>query len=412
MRNLHRSERGAIIIHVAIAMIALLAFSAFVVDAGVMWVAREQAQNAADAGALAGALAAADLDSTANETAAANLFAGQVSIWGQRTDVADIVVSSPLPSKCPDGTFSCIQVDVMRGTPDHANNPHTNYLPTFFAQLVGITRQGVRATATAEVKAGNAVKCIQPYIIPDKWAEAPPPWVPTSTYQPPTGDSYTPPSDAGSSGFTLAENKGQQIVLKTGQSNPFGAGWTQEIDFGGGSSSSAVFRNEINGTICGPTVGFYDPSVGTCNTKGAPTDPTRGCLSVKPGTSAGPTSQGIEDLVMQDMTAHWDGSKVVTDKAPSPRVVPVALFDPQQWYAEDPSGCSGTGCVVRVSNIFGFFIEGMCNDAGIHLDAGVTCESPNKDVVGRMVALPGEFLDGAGTITNGSAFITITALVQ
>ena len=52
-----KRERGAIIIHVAFALLALLAFSAFVVDMGMMWVSRGQAQNAADAGALAGAVA-------------------------------------------------------------------------------------------------------------------------------------------------------------------------------------------------------------------------------------------------------------------------------------------------------------------------------------------------------------------
>ena len=41
-------ERGAIIIHVAFALLALLGFSAFVIDMGVMWVSRGQAQNAAD----------------------------------------------------------------------------------------------------------------------------------------------------------------------------------------------------------------------------------------------------------------------------------------------------------------------------------------------------------------------------
>ena len=52
-----RDARGAIIIHVAIALLALIAFSAFVVDMGAMWVSRGHAQNAADAGALAGAVA-------------------------------------------------------------------------------------------------------------------------------------------------------------------------------------------------------------------------------------------------------------------------------------------------------------------------------------------------------------------
>src|SRR5437867_1366842 len=52
-----KCERGAILIQVAISIMALTAFTAFVVDYGVLWVARGQAQNAADAGALAGAIA-------------------------------------------------------------------------------------------------------------------------------------------------------------------------------------------------------------------------------------------------------------------------------------------------------------------------------------------------------------------
>ena len=51
------SERGAILVQVALALLALVAFTMFVVDYGVFWVGRRQAQNAADASALAGALA-------------------------------------------------------------------------------------------------------------------------------------------------------------------------------------------------------------------------------------------------------------------------------------------------------------------------------------------------------------------
>src|SRR5215203_307710 len=51
------SARGAVLVHVAVAIIGLLAFSALTIDYGVMWTSRRQAQNAADAAALAGALA-------------------------------------------------------------------------------------------------------------------------------------------------------------------------------------------------------------------------------------------------------------------------------------------------------------------------------------------------------------------
>src|SRR5688572_12982120 len=171
----HMNERGAVIIHVALALVALLAFCTFVFDQGVMYVARRQAQNAADAGALAGAV------SMMNEPGALTLadqtarhFAGRSNaVWGAQTADADIAVS-PLPMTCPPdvgGGEGCIRVDLFRGTPDRSATQHTNHLPTFMGHLVGIDRQGVRATATAQVAAGNSVNCIKPWVVVDKWVD-------------------------------------------------------------------------------------------------------------------------------------------------------------------------------------------------------------------------------------------------
>ena len=86
------SERGAILIQVAVASIVLIAFSMFVVDYGIMWVSRGQAQNAADAGALAGAVALAfdDFDNRADDgpaKQAAQQFALQNKVFGEDPDV-------------------------------------------------------------------------------------------------------------------------------------------------------------------------------------------------------------------------------------------------------------------------------------------------------------------------------------
>ena len=53
------SERGATLVHVAIALVSLMGIAAYAVDRGIVWISRGQAQNAADAGALAGAVARA-----------------------------------------------------------------------------------------------------------------------------------------------------------------------------------------------------------------------------------------------------------------------------------------------------------------------------------------------------------------
>src|SRR5215510_3254036 len=52
-----REQDGAVAIIVAISVIVLLGIAAFVIDFGFAWVTTNQLQNAADAGALAGARA-------------------------------------------------------------------------------------------------------------------------------------------------------------------------------------------------------------------------------------------------------------------------------------------------------------------------------------------------------------------
>ena len=62
-----KSERGAVFVQVGLAVLVLMAFNVFVIDYGIMWVGRHQAQNAADAGALAGAIVAVELYKLARE---------------------------------------------------------------------------------------------------------------------------------------------------------------------------------------------------------------------------------------------------------------------------------------------------------------------------------------------------------
>jgi uncharacterized membrane protein len=155
-----RNERGAITIHVALALMGVLAFAAMVIDQGVFYVSRRQVQNAADAGALAAAVTLLNDPSASTEARiAAQALASANVVWGEATADADIVVS-PLPFACPDGTLSCARVDVMRGQPDRNGTAHSNSIPTYMMRIVGPTQQGVRATATAQVAAGNAVQCI------------------------------------------------------------------------------------------------------------------------------------------------------------------------------------------------------------------------------------------------------------
>src|SRR5689334_23793638 len=106
-----RSEHGAIALHVAIGLVVLIGFLTFVVDFGVMWVGRRQAQNAADAGALAGAVAMAfdangwtDRTPTGPGRASARQMAISNWIWHQAPSVAmatDVYFTDQPAAMCP-----------------------------------------------------------------------------------------------------------------------------------------------------------------------------------------------------------------------------------------------------------------------------------------------------------------------
>ena len=122
-----RSERGAVIIHVAIALIALLGFTAVIVDYGAMWVARSQAQSAADAGALAGALTLLEDPRKPSSPHRQRSSSRELRTQSGRSDVqcTHRRVASAIRLSCErGGGNSCIRVDVMRGVPGRTA-PHT-----------------------------------------------------------------------------------------------------------------------------------------------------------------------------------------------------------------------------------------------------------------------------------------------
>ena len=129
-------------------MVGLLAFSALVIDYGVLWSSRRQAQNAADAAALAGAISMA-FDAPGDQTMAQDTGAGTGHanrVFGFQPNVLTTDITFPTcPVGSPGaGTATCVQANVFR---NEARDP----LPVFFGGLFGQTRQGVQATATAEI---------------------------------------------------------------------------------------------------------------------------------------------------------------------------------------------------------------------------------------------------------------------
>jgi hypothetical protein len=420
-----RTERGAIIIHVAFALMALLCFVGIVLDQGAFLVARRQAQNAADAGALGGA-GTLEWEPTAyaNATIAATTFANLHSIWGAPPGAGNVEVTTPIT--CPDTTPNCIRVDVMRGLPNpHTGTSHSNSFPTFMMSMLGINTQGTRATATAQIARGNAVECIKPWVVADKWTDVipstgsdPTQWDQMDTFDP--GDSYTPPT----SGFRATgtpNDYGLELVLKAGVTGTWSSGWTMEIDFPGNPGSSAYNEEIERCPTWVPTVGLYDPSV-SCTSRGDE-NPEKGCIGVKTGMSQGPTRSGVGTLVGLDRSATWNtgtnslnGSCMDSNSClnadgqhvgVSARVVPLAIFNPKSYI---DGGFNGTNGVAQVMNLLGFFVEGMCDD--VYATPPPWCTThPDKVVVGRLMAYPGQAKSASGS-AGPNTFLRILRLVQ
>ena len=267
------TERGAVLIHVAIALLGLVAFTAFVVDYGVMWASRGQIQTAADAGALSGAIALA-FDSPTDQTGArqkAQAVALANSVFGAPPDVDLTDVTFPAcPPGMPGPPDTCVRVDAFR------NQARGNPLPVFFGAAVGVLDQGVVATATAAVISGTMTECLKPWAVIDRWDEfdgAEPDWPTTdpdpdfnynSTFDrystgqgnapPQENDTYVPPGPAtNGTGFRLPYDEGRRFAVKTDNNtnSTVSAGWFRAIRIPrlDGQTGGNVYRDNI--TTCG-----------------------------------------------------------------------------------------------------------------------------------------------------------------
>jgi hypothetical protein len=404
-----RSTRGAILVQTAIALIGLLAFGSFTMDYGVLWVARGQAQNAADAGALAAAtsmafgdLNAVDFEDRVRSVAVAAAQTNQV--WGAPPDVnpATDVTIGPCPPGAPGIPDQCVRVDVYR------NQERGNALPTFFAQLVGVNQHGVKATATAQVAAGTSSECIRPWAIPDKWVEvvpSPKPWQLTDEFNRYSkqgqnyallnpGDYYVPPTPSSpGSGFTVPGDVGMRVTLKIGS--------PQDVSLSAGNFLPIVLPGP-----CGTGGACYRENIATCN---GTTLQVNDVIDTEPGNMIGPTKQGVEELIAKDPGAFWqcvDGRAAgpgedcvgAVSNPASARLVPVPVFNVQQWQDDVANGNEkGVGRYeLQITRLIGFFVEQM----------------DGNDVVGRVAYYPSASGTGNSVIDDSANFLRTVILVR
>jgi len=348
IQHLRRDEKGMSFVFVGMTFMAFMAATTLAIDVGMFMTARSQAQNAADAGALAGAVALVFNDynnrtatgpavTSAKNTALSNKVAGAVP------SVKSSDVEFPLG---PTGLNNRVKVTVYRTA------VRENAVKTLIGGIFGVDTADIVARATAEASPANAMTCVKPFMIPDRWVENSDDkgkptgtWTPSSTFDAfdnhgnplANPDKYNNVTQTGYSGYTVARDLGMALTLRAGT--------------GGNIVPSFYYSWKMPGDTGGD---FYRENIANCNTSvikyGDP-------IIQEPGDMMGPTIQGIEALIAKDPNARWDTScNCVKDSAfgTSPRVFPIPMYDP--WlYSQAKQG--GRSAEYQVANFLGFFAD-------------------------------------------------------
>jgi Putative Flp pilus-assembly TadE/G-like len=360
IQQLRRDERGMSLVFVSVGFMAFLSATTLAIDVGMFMHARSQAQNAADAGAHAGAVALV-FNSYTNRTPTGPVVQSAINaalankVAGGPVSIGPDDVTFPLD---PAGQADRVQVQVYRTI------ERGNAVPTLMGGFFGVQRVNITATATAEASPANAMTCVKPFMIPDKWIEnvdakgnPDGPWTTSSTFDAydnhnnplPNPDVYIPAGQPGYTGYTVANDVGTPLVLRAGtgdQANPsFYFSWKMSNDVGGD---------------------FYRENIAQCNQEVLVYDKDHPYYMIQePGDKAGPTLQGIKDLIAKDPDAKWDTSCkcVQSNFAQSPRVFPIPLFNPQYYAA---GKANGRNADFKLANFLGFFADYVENNGKIH----------------------------------------------
>ena len=402
LQRLSRAEQGAIMAQVGICVFVLMAFNVFVLDYGLLWIARGQAQHAADAGALAGAVARG-YDDRVDPPSATGL-AAQIAHSVAQTNLIWQQAGAPVVSfACPAGvTGRCTRVDVYR---DGSNGSGT--VDTLFGPILGVNSQQVRATATALTANGNSSPCVRPLAFADGWnvenhapddefnrfvGTAP---TPDALY--PDADDYTPPSTGPGPGYPgetrVSRDYNYRII------------W----DLAHATNPAVPITRRLAVPLVLPGGGTFHDNMTQCSGNTVALNQT---LNID--TVLHPSLIGVElnNVIAQDSgaTYNYDESRIINSCAPdcapiSPRLIPIVLYDPEKFqlgratgnWTDPRVGCPTNQPCVTIANIVGFFVHGTAGGYREH---------------GHVLRYPGVTLPTVTTFVDDASWLVTTHLIR
>lgn len=378
-----RGRRGASLVLAAISLTALIGMGALAVDLGMLYKARADALQAAEAGALAGASAFMDFadpfSSAARQEASdrAREYAMRNAILS--TPVADEEVGAPVV--VPES----LKVRLTVGRQE---------VGTWFARILGSQSVPISARAAAAVEEGDAVSCVLPLMMPDIWDErsgddengndledGDEEWTFDSdrdrydSERDGYGSDARNPSQTG--GYT--RDFGRPITLEptlpgNGNANGNGNGNGNGNSNGNGNGNGNV--NDLRGlnqydfwTFEGENMGNPDLVNGfeECRDGNVGLDDEFDVYPVfnRNNSARNDIRRELRDRIQADGSTRWDQStrsmaSSLPDWRSSPRVIKVALYGPEQM--ENMGEGRGE---VTFNNVALFFLENVDNDHNI-----------------------------------------------
>jgi putative Flp pilus-assembly TadE/G-like protein len=335
-----RKERGATLVLVAVCLVGITGVGAVAIDLGMLLKARNEAQRAAEAGALAGASAFREY--AASDPQAIDSAAARARRFAEANTILDRPVA-PAEVQPPQIISDSQKVRVTVQRPQ---------VGTWFARILGVNAVPIGARAAAMATYAGTGKCVKPFAVPDTWNERDATQDPNGNHLQDEGEddwSYDPAVDdyqqgnpdspnGGQTGYgselrndngDYVNDSGRELVLTlpvppaAGNGGPPVAPYTGPLQFQpfspGGSTDPADYREAIEG--CDPS----QVSLGEPYPLMPPSDPLSDA-----------TKEGIDSLFSTDPDARWDSEKeTITDSRyadwrNSPRTIKVGLFNPEQ----------------------------------------------------------------------------------
>jgi len=417
---------GSVLILVAGLIFFVAAFTVLAVDVSKLLVTRAQLQNAADAGALAGA-----------EMFMQDPVPEKATIEARARDMAQQNRSYSTSDSKPVDNISDVTA-VAHDDPNEVNSRGDrtygivsvvtrSVVSQYFTALPGYSKENGYAAvksdklgnvaAAAAARAGSVckVQCLKPWSIPDRWDDqaviaSHPDWANNKQWDQEkftdtNGNHYYDsgePFQDGVSAWTKAKGTADGVYNEE-YYHPLNTGYVAWKDLGleltlkagnpsGASSSSQYYPIDlpIPGDNSATGADRYRWNIANCNPSALGPG---NVISTENGDMKGPTAQGMRDLVNEDPGAYWDdGCQCVKSQYgdASPRIVFIPLHDPRIPLSPGKQ-------VIDISKIAAFFIESTTS---------------NGDVKGRFVRVASPSGEICPPNQNSGQFVFTISLVD